>query len=72
MLAIHLLHHEGAPDSADESRETHLGEHLRWKPAFARRVVDESEDEELLVRLADGRLELTDTGRASARKAMMI
>jgi manganese/zinc/iron transport system permease protein len=72
MLAIHLLHHEGAPDSADESRETHLGEHLRWKAGFARRVVDESEDEELLVRLPDGRLELTDTGRASARKAMMI
>lgn len=72
MLAIHLLHHEGAPDSADESRETHLGEHLRWKPGFAQRVVDESEDDELLVRLPDGRLELTETGRESARKAMMI
>ncbi|HSK20121.1 MAG TPA: metal ABC transporter permease [Longimicrobiales bacterium] len=72
MLAIHLLHHEGAPEAADESRETHLGEHLRWKPAFARRVVDEAEEDDLLLRLPDGRLELTDAGRDSARKAMLV
>jgi Mn-dependent DtxR family transcriptional regulator len=71
MLAIHLLHHEGAPDSASESREAHLGEHLRWSPAFARRVVREAEENELLIRLPDGRLELTDAGRESARSAML-
>jgi manganese/zinc/iron transport system permease protein len=71
MLAIHLLHHEGAPDSASESREAHLGEHLRWQPAFARRVVREAEDDDLLIRLPDGRLELTDAGRESARTAML-
>jgi manganese/zinc/iron transport system permease protein len=72
MLAIHLLHHEGAPEAADENRETHLGEHLRWKPDFARRVVDEAEEDDLLLRLPDGRLELTDAGRDSARKAMVV
>src|SRR5690606_18113550 len=72
MLAIHLLHHEGAEEAAEESREAHLGEHLRWKPAFARRVVNEAEEDALLVRLQDGRLELTDTGRDSARRAMLM
>lgn len=72
MLAIHLLHHEGAAEAAEESREAHLGEHLRWKPAFARRVVREAEEDALLVRLGDGRLELTDTGRDSARRAMLM
>lgn len=72
MLAIHLLHHEGAPEAADESREAHLGEHLRWKPAFARRVVREAEEDELLVRHPTGRLELTEAGRQSAQKAMLV
>lgn len=72
MLAIHLLHHEGAEDAATESRESHLGEHLRWTPAFARRVVREAEESDMLLRRSDGRLELTDTGRASARNAMLV
>lgn len=72
MLAIHLLHHEGAPEAADESREAHLGEHLRWKPEFARRVVREAEEDQLLVRHHSGRLELTDAGRATAQKAMLV
>ena len=72
MLAIHLLHHEGAPEAATESREQHLGEHLRWSPAFAQRVVRESEEAALVVRGADGRLELTDAGRESARRAMVM
>jgi manganese/zinc/iron transport system permease protein len=71
MLAIHLLHHEGTPAYADESRESHLGEHLRWKPAFARRVVREAEAEDLIVRSA-GQLTLTDEGRDAARRAMLV
>jgi manganese/zinc/iron transport system permease protein len=71
MLAIHLLHHEGAPDSASESHETHLGEHLRWQPAFARRVVREAEAAALLTRREDGRLMLTPGGRTTAQRAMM-
>lgn len=70
MLAIHLLHHEGTAESADENRESHLGEHLRWKPAFASRVVNEAEAAELLLRAPDGRLRLTENGRESARRAM--
>jgi manganese/zinc/iron transport system permease protein len=72
MLAIHLLHHEGAPEAASESREAHLGEHLRWNPSFARRVVREAEEEHLVTRVGDGRLQLTDAGRQSAVKAMMV
>jgi manganese/zinc/iron transport system permease protein len=70
MLAIHLLHHEGTPQYEAESREEHLGEHLRWDPAFARRVVREAEGAELLARRADGRLVLTAHGRETAAGAM--
>ena len=71
MLAIHLLQHEGTAAHATESRESHLGEHLRWQPDFARRVVREAEEAELLVRTED-RLELTDAGRETARRAMLV
>ncbi|CAN5801191.1 metal ABC transporter permease [soil metagenome] len=70
LLAIHLLHHEGAEDWETESHEAHLGEHLRWQPAFAERVVREAVEAELLVRTATGRLRLTDHGRAVARTAI--
>jgi manganese/zinc/iron transport system permease protein len=71
MLAIHLLHHEGTADSASESHELHLGEHLRWEPAFARRVVREAQQEELLQRQEDGTLVLTESGRDAATRAMV-
>jgi manganese/zinc/iron transport system permease protein len=71
MLAIHLLQHEDTPDSERESHELHLGEHLRWQPAFARRVVREAEQERLLRRHDDGRLLLTQHGRETARKVML-
>ncbi|HUF51553.1 MAG TPA: metal ABC transporter permease [Longimicrobiales bacterium] len=70
MLAIHLLHHEGTPDSALESNEAHLGEHLRWDAAFARRVVREAAEEELIEREPDGRLLLTAHGRDVAQRVM--
>lgn len=70
MLAIHLLHHEGTPEAEQECREDHLGEHLRWDAAFARRVVREAESAALLQRSA-GRLVLTERGRDAARQAMM-
>jgi manganese/zinc/iron transport system permease protein len=71
MLAIHLLHHEGTERSEDESRESHLSEHLRWEPAFARRVVGDAEKEGLLQRRGDGHLELTEYGREAARNRML-
>jgi manganese/zinc/iron transport system permease protein len=71
MLAIHLLHHEGTPDSERECQEAHLGEHLRWEPQFAARVVREAEREALLRRRGDGLLVLTQDGRDRARQAMV-
>jgi manganese/zinc/iron transport system permease protein len=70
LLAIHLLHHEGTAAAAAESREAHLGEHLRWQPAFARRVVSDSERLGLLERTGEGGLVLTDAGRAVATRAI--
>jgi manganese/zinc/iron transport system permease protein len=67
MLAIHLLQHEDTAQSESENREAHLGEHLRWEPRFARRVVDEAEEERLLTRHGDGTLVLTEHGRSAAR-----
>jgi manganese/zinc/iron transport system permease protein len=71
MLAIHLLHHEGTPESARESHELHLGEHLRWEAGFARRVIREAAAERLLLRGEDGTLVLTELGRDTARRAMV-
>jgi manganese/zinc/iron transport system permease protein len=69
MLAIHLLHHEGTPEYADEAREAHLREHLRWAPSFAERVVRQSVDAGFVVRQGE-LLALTDAGRDAARGAM--
>jgi manganese/zinc/iron transport system permease protein len=71
LLAIHLLHHEGTAESERESHEAHLGEHLRWDPEFARRVVREAEQSGLLVRRPEGRLLLTEHGRDVASTAMV-
>ena len=57
MLAIHLYNHEGTPDEAEESREEHLGEHLRWEPTFARRIVDRAVDDGWVERTSDARLQ---------------
>lgn len=40
MLVIHLLHHEGTPEEATESRIAGLTEHLHWPAARVQRVVD--------------------------------
>jgi manganese/zinc/iron transport system permease protein len=70
MLAIHLLHHEGTPEAVRESNEKHLGEHLRWDSDFARRVVREAQEAELIEREPDGRLLLTTQGRDVAQRVM--
>jgi manganese/zinc/iron transport system permease protein len=69
MLAIHLANHEGGPDQAVESRVEHLGEHLRWEPDFAGRVVRGAERRGLVV-ASGGSLALTDRGRALAQEAL--
>lgn len=65
-LAIHLFHHEDAPEAARENRVDHLSEHLRWTPEFARQVVRLAETRGLIQR-ENGHLALTDAGRATAR-----
>ncbi|RMH52113.1 MAG: metal ABC transporter permease [Bacteroidetes bacterium] len=69
MLAVHLLHHEGTPEEADESAVDHLHAHLRWPPGFARQVVHRAEQQGLVIRLGD-RLRLTEAGRALARHSV--
>jgi manganese/zinc/iron transport system permease protein len=69
MLAIHLANHEGLPDAAVENRVAHLGEHLRWQPDFAERVVRGAERRGLVV-ATDGALALTARGRTVAEEAL--
>lgn len=69
MLTIHLLNHEGSAEAEAESRESHLGEHLRWRPEFAAQVVRRAERAGFVTRHG-GRLRLTETGRAHAREVV--
>lgn len=70
MLTIHLLHHEGTPAAAEESRVAHLSEHLRWSGERAEEIV-RSAEKAGYVTIEDGRLHLTGDGRATARRAML-
>jgi len=69
MLAIHLANHEGRPEAEVENRVAHLGEHLRWEPAFAGRIV-RSAARRGLVEEEAGELRLTTRGRAVAEEAV--
>ena len=69
MLAIHLLHHEGTADAAAENRREHLREHLRWDDEFAERIVRRARRHGLVAE-SDGRLALTERGRAVAADAL--
>jgi manganese/zinc/iron transport system permease protein len=70
MLSIHLLNHEDSPEAALECRESHLHEHLRWEPEFARRVVRRAEGSGLIERAGNDELALTAAGRSGAREAV--
>ncbi len=70
MLAIHLLHHTGRPESVEESRVEHLAQHIRWQPAFAGRVVRYAERKGVVAN-ENGLLRLTEQGRLVAQEAMM-
>lgn len=67
MLAAHLLNHERAPNSQTENRVAHLGEHLRWDPRFAARVVVHALGDRVVDRQND-QLLLTDIGRQRANQ----
>jgi manganese/zinc/iron transport system permease protein len=66
-LVVHLLNHERAADEAVESQVAHLGSELRWSEEFAGRVLAHAARADL-VRRMDGRLELSERGRAAARQ----
>ncbi|MEE8487274.1 MAG: metal ABC transporter permease, partial [Gemmatimonadota bacterium] len=70
MLAIHLLHHEGTPEAAEECRVDHLSKHLRWTTDQADRIV-RSAEKAGFVTLLDQRLHLTTEGREEAQAAML-
>ena len=72
MLLIHLLHHEHTDVAAEETRESHLHDHLRWAEARVRRVVDDAVDAGLVRRQSDGLLALTEAGRTRAREGMFV
>jgi manganese/zinc/iron transport system permease protein len=70
MLVIHLFTHEDLPEASVECKADHLTDHLSWTPEFAGKVV------QLAVRSGQVRrkgelLELTDSGRDSARLAVV-
>lgn len=69
MLAIHLLHHEGTPEEAAESRLATLHAHMDWRDrdvlAVARRLVNRG-----WATVRDDRLVLTPAGRSAARVAV--
>jgi manganese/zinc/iron transport system permease protein len=70
MLTIHLFNHESLPDSQEESRVEHLGEHLGWQPDFADQVVRYAERHRAITR-ENGNLLLTEHGRQLAREAIV-
>jgi manganese/zinc/iron transport system permease protein len=70
MLLVHLLHHEGTPEAAEECREDGLYRHLGWRESWTRRVVGKAEHRDLIARR--GELVLpTDPGRRLADDAVI-
>jgi manganese/zinc/iron transport system permease protein len=66
-LVIHLHTHENTPIAENESRIDHLTKELRWKPDFARRIVQNALQKQYVVR-ENGHLALTEMGRAFAEQ----
>jgi manganese/zinc/iron transport system permease protein len=70
MLLVHLLHHEGTPEAAEECREAGLHRHLGWRDSWTRRVVGKAESRALVVRTGELLLP-TDGGRRVADDAVV-
>jgi manganese/zinc/iron transport system permease protein len=71
LLAGHLLNHETSPEASVENRLEHLGDHLRWAPEFAQRVVHESQQAGIIT-LEGSLLRLTPEGRSRARSSLLF
>lgn len=70
MLTIHLLNHEGTASEEHESQIEHLEESLRWKESFAKRVVNYSISNGLIL-VNESRLVLTRRGREHAKESIL-
>jgi len=68
-LAVHLYHHEGRPESHQESARAALQTHLNWSRQKADDVLRRSLASDL-VRQEGDRLALTDKGRALAQQLL--
>ncbi|MBZ0263171.1 metal ABC transporter permease [bacterium] len=70
MLTVHLYQHEGLAEESVENRIDHLGEHMQWESTFAARVIRYALKKEYLNE-NDGFLQLTESGRTLAQKAIV-
>ncbi len=71
LLAVHLAHHEGRPEAAEESRIRALHRHLQWSVPFTRQVVRFATSRGV-VRPVGELLELTPNGRVVAQDALVM
>jgi manganese/zinc/iron transport system permease protein len=71
MLAVHLFHHEGLPEAADENSVSHLPIHLKWDLSFSQKVLRRALKREF-IDVKGEKLLLLDRGREEARKALVI
>ncbi len=69
-LLVHLLHHEGCAEEPAESTLDHMGAHMHWRDAFARRVARAAVVNGMVTR-ANCCFKLTPYGREVARRAMV-
>ncbi|GAB4327150.1 MAG: metal ABC transporter permease [Candidatus Zixiibacteriota bacterium] len=70
LLLIHIYTHEDSPAAAYENRREHLTEHIRWSETFAERIVQRALEGGLL-ELRNGQMNLTETGRQFAKRAIV-
>jgi manganese/zinc/iron transport system permease protein len=70
-LLVHLLHHEGLPEEADEARLSHFVSDLRWSQRFLHRIVRAATHAGYIAQRDATHLTLTPAGREVARRAML-
>jgi manganese/zinc/iron transport system permease protein len=68
-LVVHLYHHDGLPEAAQECRIDHLSFHLRWEERFADQVIRKGLQNRVILRRKES-LALTDRGRELAKRSM--
>lgn len=69
LLLVHLSHHEGKPEAAEETALDHLPVHLRWTREETARIARRAVARDL-VEIRDGRLYLREAGRRRAAAAL--